>query len=89
MCKLELIFLGFRTTNDLRYRLYIKTNNTTAPEGEDTTSHPLVAGCSIGHKLHTLHVSRGDKGQTQKTQQNKFSRTISDIIGCSYQADVY
>lgn len=60
-------------------------NDTTAPEGEDTTSHSLVAGCNIGHKLHTFHF----RAKLKKTEQKlKFSQTISDIIGCSNQADV-
>ena len=41
----------------------------TTPSSEAKTSwSPLVAGYSIDHKTHSLHVSGWDKGKTKKSK---------------------
>ena len=52
---------------------------------------PLVAGCSIAHKSHLLHVRRWDMDQTEMskyTSNKMFSERISVILDNYYLTNV-
>ena len=53
--------------------------------------HPLLAGCSIGHKPHLFHVSGWDMSQTKNSKYSSdefFTEMVPVILGSSCHADV-